>query len=123
MTTVLCETKHIFELSDVIDTRASERLDLAFQITLNGHKCETINISATGVYFEVITGDIEVFSPGITIPIQINASVHTPGLEPRYINLKGNGSVVRNDIKNITSHGNRLGVAMKFKESFDLKMA
>ena len=122
MTTVLCETKHIFELSDVIDTRASERLDLAFQIMLNGHVCETINISATGVYFEVITDDIEAFSPGITIPIQIKAFTTTKGSEPRYINLKGNGSIVRNDIKNITRHGNRLGVAMEFKEKLDLKM-
>ncbi len=122
MTTALCETKHIFELSDVIDTRASERLDLTFQIMLNGHKCETINISTTGVYFEVITNDIEAFSPGKTIPVQINASTHTPGLEPRYINLKGNGFIVRNDIKNITSHGNRLGVAMKFKDKLDLQM-
>ncbi|MFQ5686634.1 MAG: hypothetical protein ACE5GV_08240 [Candidatus Scalindua sp.] len=119
MTTALCETKHIFELSDVIDTRASERLNLAFQIMLNGHVGETINISTTGVYFEVITDDIEAFSPGITILIQINASAHTSGLEPRYITLKGHGSIVRNDIKNITTHGNRLGVAMEFKEKLD----
>ena len=122
MTTALCETKHIYELSDVIDTRASERLYLAFQIMLNGHMCETINISTAGVYFEVITNDIETFSPGTTIPIQMNASAHTPGLKPRYINLKGDGSVVRNDIKNITSHGNRLGVAIEFKEKLDLQM-
>jgi hypothetical protein len=107
----------------VPDRRADRRLDLALQITLPGHKGETKKISATGVYFEVITDDIEAFSPGITIPIQIKAFTTTKGSEPRYINLKGNGSIVRNDIKNITRHGNRLGVAMKFKESFDLKMA
>ncbi len=67
MTTALCKTKHVYELSDVIDTRASERLELAFQIMLNDHKCETINISTAGVYFEVITNDMEAFSPGTII--------------------------------------------------------
>ncbi|MGR3302052.1 MAG: hypothetical protein ACUZ8I_06050 [Candidatus Scalindua sp.] len=122
MTTALCETKRIFELSDVIDKRASERIDLAFQIMLNGHVGETKNISSTGVYFEVITNDIEKFSPGTTVPIQINAFTSTPGFEPRDIKLKGNGFIVRNDIKNLSRHGNRLGVAMKFEKKLDLQM-
>ncbi len=100
----------------VSERRANKRLDLALQIILPGQKGETINISATGVYFVVITNDIEAFSPGTTIPIQINAYTTTPGFEPREIRLRGNGYVVRNDIKNVTSHGSRLGVAMKFKE-------
>ena len=102
--------------------RVSERLDLALHIMLPGQKGEIINISATGVYFEVITKDIEAFSPGTIIPIQIKASATTPGSETRDINLKGKGSVVRNDIKNVTGHGNRLGVALEFKEKLDLKM-
>jgi hypothetical protein len=89
---------------------------------LPGHKGETINISAAGVYFEVITNDIEAFSPGTTIPIEIEASAITPGFETRDINLKGSGSVVRNDIKDFTSHGTRLGVAMKFDDKLDLQM-
>ncbi len=104
------------------DKRVSERLDLALQITIPGQKGETINISATGVYLEVITKDIEAFSPGTIIPIQIKASATTPGFESRDIMLKGNGCVVRNDIKDITSHGNRLGVALEFKEKLDLQM-
>jgi hypothetical protein len=125
MTTALCETetKDFYEIKDVIDTRASKRLDLAFQIMLNGHKGETKNISTTGVYFEVITDDIYAFSPGVTIPIQINASATTPGVGTGDIKLKGNGFIVRNDIKNITRHGNRLGVAMKFKDKLDHLMA
>jgi hypothetical protein len=102
--------------------RVSERLDMALQITILGQKGETINISATGVYFEVITNDIEAFSPGTTISIQINASATTPGFESKDIKLKGNGCVVRNDIKNVTSRGNRLGVALEFKEKLDLQM-
>ncbi len=104
------------------EDRASERLDMALQIVLPGQKGETINISATGVYFEVITNDMEAFSPGTTIPIQINASATTPGFEPRDIKLKGNGSVVRNDIKDVTGHGNRLGVALEFKDKLDIQM-
>lgn len=102
--------------------RVSERLDMALQIMLPGQSGETINISATGVYFEVITKDIEVFSPGTIIPIRINASAITPGFESRDIKLKGNGCVVRSDIKNVTSHGNRLGIALEFKDKLDLLM-
>ncbi len=103
--------------------RVSERLDLAIQITIPGQKGETINISATGVYLEVITKDIEAFSPGTIIPVQIKTSATTPGFETREINLKGKGTVVRYDIKDVTSHGNRLGVAMEFKEKLDLQMS
>ena len=103
--------------------RVSERLDMALQITILGQKGETINISATGVYFEVITNDIEAFSPGTTISIQLKASAATPGFESRDIKLRGNGCVVRNDIKNVTSHGNRLGVALEFNEKLEIQMA
>ncbi len=106
----------------VPDRRADKRLYRSLQITLPGHKGEIINISATGVYFEVITNDIEAFSPGTTIPVQIEASSITPGFESREINLKGNGVIVRSDIKAFTGHGNRLGVAMKFEDKLDLQM-
>lgn len=102
--------------------RVSERLDLALQITIPGQKGETVNISATGVYFEVVTKDMEAFAPGKIIPVQIKASTTTPGFEKRDLNLSGSGSVVRTDIKNVTAHGNRLGVALEFKEKLDLKM-
>jgi hypothetical protein len=104
------------------ERRADIRQDLSLQITLPGHKGETINISAAGVYFEVLTNDIEAFSPGITIPVQIEASAITPGFKAREINLKGDGEIVRNDIKDVIPHGHRLGVAMKFKEKLDLNM-
>lgn len=106
----------------VPDRRADKRLDRSFQITLPGHKGETVNISSTGVYFEVIANDIEAFSPGMTIPVQINASSIIPGISTREINLNGSGSVVRYDIKGTTNHGNRLGVAMRFDDKLDLQM-
>jgi hypothetical protein len=105
----------------VPDRRSDIRLDRSLQITLPGHKGETVNISATGVYFEVIANDTEAFSPGITIPIQINASSITPGFRTREINLNGSGSVVRYDIKGTTNHGHRLGVAMRFDDKLDLQ--
>ena len=106
----------------VPDRRADIRQDLSLQITLPGHKAETINISATGVYFEVLTNDIEAFSTGTIIPIQIEASAITPGFKAREINLKGDGEIVRHDIKDELPHGHRLGVAMKFEERLDLQM-
>ena len=106
----------------VPDRRVDIRQDLSLQITSLGHKGETKNISATGVYFEVLTNDIEAFSTGTTIPIQIEASAITPGFKAREINLKGDGEIVRNDIKDVIPHGHRLGVAMKFKEKLDLNM-
>ncbi len=98
--------------------RMNERLDVALQISIPDQKCETVNISATGVYFEVITDDVDAFFPGTIVPIQIWTSATTPDFETRHINLKGEGSVVRNDIRD----GNRLGVALEFKEKLDFQM-
>jgi len=102
--------------------RASERMDLALQILLYDLEGKTINISANGVYLEVITKDIEVFAPGSAIPIEIKAVTSTPGLEGRDVRLKGKGFVVRNDVKDVTGHGNRLGVALEFKDKLKILM-
>ncbi len=47
-----------------IDRRIDKRLELPLQISLYDQSGETVNISATGVYFEIITDDIDAFSPG-----------------------------------------------------------
>ena len=44
------------------DKRNNERMDLSFAISLPGQDGETKNISASGVYFAVITDDIEAFA-------------------------------------------------------------
>jgi len=103
-----------------IEHRVSKRMDRALLILLPEQEGEILNISASGVYFEVITSDINAFSLGTTIPIEINAVTSTPGLEERDVRLRGKGSVVRNDIKNVTRRGNRLRVALEFKEKFDI---
>ncbi len=102
------------------DKRSTERIDLSFLISLPGQDGKTKNISASGVYFEIITNDIEAFAPGTIIPIQITATTTTPGFEERKIKLKGNGCIVRNNIEDVTTHGNRLGVALEFKDKLTI---
>jgi len=102
------------------DKRNNERIDLSFLISLPEQDGKTKNISASGVYFEVITNDIEAFAHGTIIPIQITATTTTPGFEERKIKLKGEGCVVRNNIEDVTSHGNRVGVALEFKNKLNI---
>ncbi len=102
------------------DRRINKRLELPLQISLYDQSGKTTNISATGVYFEIITEDIEAFSPGATIPIQITADTSTPGIGERKIRLNGNGTIIRNNIKNVTSRGNELGVAVQFNEHLNI---
>ncbi len=102
------------------DKRLNERLNLALQISLIDHKGETENISASGVYFEVITKKREAFFPGTIIAVQINVIITTPGLEGRGIKITGRGFVVRNDIKDVTLRGDRLGIALKFDEKLNI---
>ena len=104
------------------ENRASERMNLGLQILLHDMEGKTINISANGVYLEVITNDLETFSPGSAIPIEINTVTATPGLEERDIRLKGKGYVVRHDVKDITDRGNRLGVALEFRDRLEVLM-
>ena len=102
------------------DKRNHRRMDLPFLISLPGQDGKTKNISASGVYFEIITNDIEAFSPGTIIPIQITATTTTPGFEERKIKLNGQGCVVRNSIEVVTGRGSRLGVALEFKDKLKI---
>jgi hypothetical protein len=98
------------------DKRNNTRLDLSLKISLPDQNGKTINISASGVYFEVITNDIDAFAVGTTIPIKITAITITPGFEERKIKLNGNGCIVRSDIKEVTDRGNKLCIALEFKD-------
>ncbi len=109
-------------VEDCSELRTTERMDLALQISVPGQEGKTVNISASGVYFEVVTADMYAFAPGTIMPIEINAVTSTPGCDERNVKLQGNGFVVRNDIKNVSSHGNRLGVALEFKDKFDISL-
>ena len=102
------------------DKRINERLDLALQILLLDHEGETKNISASGVYFEVITKKQGTFIPGTKITVQINVVITTPGLDGSGIKIKGSGFIVRSETKDVTVRGNRLGVALRFDEKLDI---
>ncbi|MCP4253522.1 MAG: hypothetical protein GY775_08940 [Candidatus Scalindua sp.] len=102
------------------DRRIDRRMEHPLEISLYDQSGKAINISATGVYFEIITDDIEAFSPGATIPIQITADTSTHGNGEMKIKLNGNGTVIRNKIKKVTNHGNELGVAVQFNEHLNI---
>ena len=102
------------------ERRIDDRIELPLQITLYDQSGKAMNISATGVYFEVITDDIEAFAPGATIPIRITADTLTLGNGSGKIKLSGNGTVIRSEVKNVTSQGIEIGVAVQFIERLDI---
>ncbi len=94
--------------------RHNVRLNLSFEISLlNQIHGKTINVSASGVYFEVISNDMEAFSPGTTIPLQINTVSNILGC--------GRGTVIRNCIIERTrTMIISLGVALEFTEKLNI---
>ncbi|MHC4321705.1 MAG: hypothetical protein ACYST3_05460 [Planctomycetota bacterium] len=100
------------------DKRLNQRRNLSFDILLSDQMGKTINVSETGVYFEVITNDIDAFSPGAVIPLKISA-VDT---NERTLNLRGEGLIIREDIKETSSAGSRLCVAVQFTEKLNVDM-
>ncbi|GAX62473.1 signal transduction histidine kinase [Candidatus Scalindua japonica] len=121
-------TLHSYDIGDSMkveeigsDKRNDTRLDLSLEILLkNQNLGKTINISTSGVYFEVITNDIEAFTVGTTLPIKIAAITTTPGFEERKIKLDGSGVVVRSDIMEVTNRGNKLRIALKFNDTLNI---
>ena len=93
--------------------RHNARLNLSkFEILLPDQNGETINVSASGVYFEVATNDMA-FSPGTIIPLQINTVTTEPYSKERKLKLTGKGLVIRNCIIENPEHENSLGVAFE----------
>ena len=100
--------------------RRNERLNISFEISLSDLDGKTINVSASGVFFEVITNDMEAFSPGTIIPLQIDTVTNTPGSRERNLKLSGRGTVIRNWIIENPGHENSLGVALEFTEKLNI---
>ncbi|MCR4290821.1 MAG: PilZ domain-containing protein [Candidatus Scalindua sp.] len=98
------------------ENRLNQRLNLSFDISLSEQKGKTINVSATGAYFEIITDNIDAFVPGSVIPLQIAAI----GSNERTLNLSGEGLIIREDIKETSSAGNRLCIAVQFTEKLNV---
>jgi len=99
--------------------RNAVRLDNSFKVSVTDHNGKTVNVSASGVYFEVTTNDIETFSPGTIIPLQIDAVTSTYDGRDEKLILSGRGKVIRSCIVENPDHANRLGVALEFMEKLD----
>jgi len=108
------ERRHDARRSNV--RRGDVRLDSSFEASLLDHNGKTVNVSASGVYFEVITNDMEAFPLGTTIPLQINAVTHTYEGREGTLKITGRGKVIRNCIIENPDHANSLGVALEFTE-------
>ncbi len=95
------------------DRRYSERQNLSLEILLPDQTGRTINVSKGGVFFEVITNSMEVFSPGTIIPLKITSDNATPGFD-------GRGVVIRNCVIENTDYDDSLCVALKLKDNLEL---
>lgn len=102
------------------DKRCDERINRSFRISLFGKDGKTINVSASGVYFEVATTDMEAFSPGRIIPLQINTVVAVPHPKESKLKLTGEGLIIRNRIIENPDHENTLGIAVKFTDKLNI---
>ncbi|MFQ5687651.1 MAG: hypothetical protein ACE5GV_13435 [Candidatus Scalindua sp.] len=102
--------------------RQSERQNVSFEVLFDDQNGEAINVSASGVYFEVATNDIEAFSPGAIIPLQINIVTAAPYSKERKLKLTGRGLVIRNCIIEDPEHENSLGIAVKFVDKLNIKV-
>ena len=93
--------------------RRHERRNLSFEISIPDQVGKTINVSESGVYFEVIENDMNVFSPGTTIPLKITAVDVTAGFD-------GRGTVIRNCIVETPDYDDSLCVALELTENLIL---
>ncbi len=104
--------------------RDSLRLNRSFDISILDldHKGRVVNVSASGVYFEVRTNDTKAFSIGTTIPLQINTVSHSfDGVDENFI-ISGRGKVIRSSIIENPDNVNSLRVALEFTETLDTKL-
>lgn len=100
--------------------RQGERRNVSFEVLTFDQSGKTINVSASGIYFEVATNDMEAFSPGTRIPLQINTVTTSPDSKERKLKLTGRGLVIRNCIIENPNHENSLGIAVKFTETLHI---
>ena len=89
--------------------RRNERFRLSLEIFMPDQVGKTINVSESGVYFEVITNDMNVFSPETIIPVKIPMSNATPGFD-------GGGTVIRNCLMGNLDRDDSLCVALELTE-------
>jgi hypothetical protein len=102
------------------ERRVFARLKRSLPITLLDSEVKSKNISPEGVYFEIITKNIENYSPGKVIMIEVEFTNSQFGLPEGTDRFIGFGEVVRMDGIDINNHDKRLGLALKFSERLKL---
>ena len=103
--------------------RDNERQNVSFEVLFDSQDDKTINVSASGIYFEVPTTGIEAFSPGTEIPIQINTVTAAPhSSRETKLKLTGRGLIIRSCIIENPDHENSLGTAVKFIDKLNIKV-
>jgi hypothetical protein len=103
-----------------IERRADKRLAHSLQITLLDHKVNSENVSPSGVYFEVVTNNVEPFSIGRTVKFEMLAKDHTPVSLGRAIRLAGSGKIVRNNKIDNNQNNKKFGIALTFNEKLEV---
>ncbi|MHC4181853.1 MAG: PilZ domain-containing protein [Planctomycetota bacterium] len=103
-----------------IEKRFEKRLDISLPITLLDSKAISKNVSPGGIYFEVVTDDIEKYFPGKSTKVEITATTSTHEISGQVVKLTGIGVVTRTDKLFSDRHGEKLGVALRFNKKLNL---
>ncbi len=104
------------------EKRFDKRLEISLPIKLLDDKVISKNISPGGIYFEIITDDIEKYSPGKIITIEITASTSTHEISNQIVKLAGIGVITRIDKLFSGQNNGKLGVALKFSNKLELSV-
>ncbi len=103
--------------------RDNERQNVSFEVLFDSQDGKTVNVSASGIYLEIPTTDIEAFSPGTEIPIQINTVTAAPhSSRETKLELTGRGLIIRSCIIENPDHENSLGIAVEFIDKLNIKV-
>ena len=108
--------------SNRIERRVGKRLELSLPMTLLGQKVKSENIGPGGVYVEVITNDIEKYSPGETSTIEIIVNTSTSMLPKKTVKLTGTGMIIRVDEIETINQDRKLCVALKFIKKLETSL-
>lgn len=98
------------------ERRVERRLEYSLPISLLNYKLTSDNISPSGVYFEMATDEVEPFSLGRTVDLEILAKAYTPVGHGKTFRLTGIGKIVRNN----KTGNKKYGIALLFNEKLEI---
>ncbi len=118
---IILKNKMMSALFKGIERRSDKRLELSLPIKLLGHEGKSKNISSSGVYLEMETDVVELFSAGKKITLEITANIYTPWLPSKTVRFTGKGVILRANTVEGTENDSekrtkRLGIALNFIE-------